>query len=207
VASRPAREFVRQVIETVARDPAIVGVELAGSRARGEETALSDWDFAIGAPDFEAAAAVLPRLVEPLRPLAAQWDRLSPFPTYMLMLRGPLKLDFLFLDRPNPPAPAWRVSAETLPAIDAHFWDWILWLASKETARPELVEEQLALLQSHLLAPMGAARRPAGVDEALNLYLERREALEQRLGRAVPRALEREVRPAVTGRSRAGTGS
>jgi hypothetical protein len=141
----------------------------------------------VEAPDFEAAAAALPRLVEPLRPLAQQWDRLSPLPTYMLMLRGPVKVDFLFPGRPNPPAPPWVVSAETLPAVDAHFWDWILWLASKQ-GRDELVAEQLRLMHEHLLAPMGAERAPRSIAEALASYLEQRDA---------PSLLEREVRPAV----------
>jgi hypothetical protein len=169
------------------RDPAIAGLSLAGSRARGEETELSDWDFDVEAPDFEAAAAVLPRLVEPLEPLAKQWDRLSPFPTYMLMLRGPVKVDFLFLGRPNPPAPPWEVSAETMPAIDDHFWDWMLWLVSKH-GRPDLVAGQLQLMHEHLLGPLGAPQPPRSPAEALAAYVERRPE---------PSALEREVRPAV----------
>src|SRR5579884_2097286 len=31
--------------------------------------------------------------------------------------------------RPN--QPAWEPRADTLMAIDEHFWDWILWLGSK----------------------------------------------------------------------------
>ncbi len=118
--------------------------------------------------------------------MAKQWDRLSPFPTYMLMLRGPLKVDFLFLDRPNPPAPPWEVSAETLPAIDDHFWDWMLWLVSKQ-GRDDLVAEQLQLMHEHLLGPLGAPE-PGSPAEALAAYLARRET---------PSALELEVRPAV----------
>ena len=162
---------------------------MSGSRARGEETALSDWDFDIEAPDFSAAVAALPSLVGPLRPLSKQWDRLSPFPTYMLMLRGPVKVDFLFPGRPNPPAPPWRVSPETRAAIDDHFWDWILWLASKQQAgRDELVGEQLKLLHEHLLGPLGLDRSPDSVAAALTAYLRRRDA---------PTPLEREVRPTV----------
>ena len=107
----------------------------------------------------------------------------------MLMLRGPVKVDFLFPGRPNPPAPPWRVSALTLPAIDAHFWDWILWLASKHRAgRGELVAEQLRSMHEHLLEPMGVEPAPPTVAEALASYLARRQT---------PSALEREVRPAV----------
>jgi predicted nucleotidyltransferase len=63
-------------------------VRLAGSRARGEETQLSDWDFQVETDDFTALAEALPRLVEPMRPLSRQWDRYSPHPTYMLKLRA-----------------------------------------------------------------------------------------------------------------------
>jgi hypothetical protein len=173
-------------------------VRLAGSRSRGEETELSDWDFAIEAPDFDAAARALPELVGPLRPLAEQWDRLSPFPTYMLMLRGPVKVDFLFLDETLEPEPPWEVGADTLEAVDRHFWDWVLWLAGKELAgRHELIAAQPQLLFDHLLGPMGATQVPSGASEALAAYLERRAALERGLGTTVPRELEREVRPVV----------
>jgi hypothetical protein len=116
----------------------------------------------------------------------------------MLMLRGPVKVDFLFLGRPNPPAPPWTVTRDTLRRIDDHFWDWILWLASKvRAARRELVAEQLALMHEHLLAPMGVASIPATPAEALAAYLDRRGNAERELGVEVPRPLEREVRPVV----------
>jgi len=107
----------------------------------------------------------------------------------MLMLRGPVKVDFLFLDRPNPPASPWRVSAETLAAVDAHFWDWILWLESKRRAgRDDLVAGQLDIMHEHLLAPLGSERPPETVAAALARYLDLREE---------PSALEREVRPVL----------
>jgi hypothetical protein len=101
----------------------------------------------------------------------------------MLMLRGPLKVDFLFLDEPNPPAPPWEASPETLPAIDDHFWDWMLWLVSKRERAG-----QLRLMYDHLLEPLGAPGPPRTAEEALASYL----AL-----RAAPTPVEREVRPAV----------
>jgi hypothetical protein len=177
--------------------PVVEGVVLAGSRARGEATALSDWDFELLAPDLDAAVAALPRLVDPLVPLSRQWDRLSPFATYMLMLRGPVKVDFLFPSRPNPPAPPWEVSAATLAALDAHFWDWALWLASKRLAgRDALITEELGRMHEHLLAPMGAPA-PATLEDAVRSYTARRGELERELGAQVPRTLEREVRPAL----------
>ena len=186
-------------VEEVLRDaPGMKSVALAGSRGRGEETALSDWDFAVATDDFESLARALPQLVEPLDPVSRQWDPLSPFPTYMLMLAGPLKVDLLFPDRPNPPAPPWPARPETLGAIDDHFWDWILWLASKSAAgRDEQVASELAKLQRHLLAPIGSERAPATPREALETYVERRAVLEREFGTRVPRDLEQVVRPAV----------
>jgi hypothetical protein len=101
----------------------------------------------------------------------------------MLMLRGPVKVDFLFLARPNPPAPPWVATPENLPAIDAHFWDWMLWLVSKRERAA-----QLQLMYEHLLGPLGANSPPRTAEQALAAYLELREA---------PSELEREVRPAV----------
>jgi hypothetical protein len=175
--------------------PAVDSVRLAGSRARAEETPLSDWDFQVETRDFEALAAALPRLVDPLEPLSRQWDRYSPHPTYMLMLRGPLKVDLLFLGRVNEPQPPWTLCADTLAGIDDHFWDWALWLASKDRAggREELVREQLALLHEQLLATLGVADAPASVEKAVRAYVNARAQAEQRLGVPVDRALGDEV--------------
>ena len=178
--------------------PAIRGVELAGSRARGEAVELSDWDFAIDCTDFDEVAGGLPGLVRPLRPLAEQWDRLSPFPTYMLMLRGPVKVDFLFPHEPRAESPPWTVSSQTLAAIDDHFWDWALWLASKQQGgRTHLVNRELVKLFDHLLAPMGAGAAPVSVMSAVRDYSALRADLEARLGVTVRRDLDDEVRPAL----------
>jgi predicted nucleotidyltransferase len=191
-------ELVGRVEGALRGGPAIECVSLAGSRARAEETPLSDWDFAVRTSDFETTAAALPSLVERLEPISRQWDRLSPFPTYMLMLAGPIKVDLLFGDRPNPPAPPWEPSRANLDAIDAHFWDWMLWIASKQVAgRTELVGGELAKLHRHLLAPIGAERPPATASDALATYLERRGDLERELSRPVDRRLEAAVRPTV----------
>jgi hypothetical protein len=48
----------------------------------------------------------------------------------------------------------------------------VWWLASKDGR--ELVGEQLGLLHQNLLGPMGAARTPDGVEDAVALYLEAR---------------------------------
>jgi predicted nucleotidyltransferase len=191
-------ELPARVIAAVAGGPGITAVTLAGSRARGEAVELSDWDFAVDTDDFEAAAAALPELVEPLAPLSKQWDRYSPFHTYMLMLAGPVKVDFLFLDRKQAAVPPWQVTRETLGPIDDHFWDWALWLASKSQAgRAELVDDQLRSLFANLLGPLGAERAPATLDEALAGYLRLRALAEARFGVNVPRALESCVRPSL----------
>jgi hypothetical protein len=174
--------------------PAVESVRLAGSRSRGEETPLSDWDFKVETPDFEALAAALPQLVGPLDPLARQWDRLSPFPTYMLVLRGPVKVDLVFPDLPNEPEPPWVPSAATLAGIDDHFWDWVLWLASKEQAgREQLVQDQRVLMHEHLLAPLGVQHAPASAADAVTSYLAARGAWEQQLGVGVDPSLGDEV--------------
>ncbi len=54
-------------------------------------------DFAVKTTDFAAVAhAIL--LVAPLHPLAAQWEPLGHFPVYQVMLRGPTKVEYLFLN-------------------------------------------------------------------------------------------------------------
>jgi hypothetical protein len=179
---------VRAAIEP---HPAVISVELAGSRARGEETPLSDWDFQVETRDFEALAAALPQLVEPLEPLSRQWDRYSPHPTYMLMLHGPLKLDLLFLGRLNQKRPPWEASASTLAAIDDHFWDWVLWMASKRDDR--LLRKQRSIMGEQLLAPLGVPDAPTGVEDAVAKYLGARRRAEREFGVKIDCALGEEV--------------
>ena len=106
---------------------------LTGSRARGRAGPWSDWDFAVGATAFAEVCRAMPRLVAPLRPVVAQWDRLARTWCYMLILDGPVKVDLSFA-QPHPPLPPWQVSAAALPGIDDHFWDWMLWLHAKHAA-------------------------------------------------------------------------
>ena len=58
--------------------PSVIDVELAGSRSRGTHNELSDWAFVIRTSDFDSVSRDLPRLVEPLEPLGAQWEALGP---------------------------------------------------------------------------------------------------------------------------------
>jgi hypothetical protein len=120
-------EFART---TIAGHPAVNDVRLTGSRARGDSTSFSDWDFEVETGDFSALARAMPSLVAPLRPICQQWDRLSTHETYMVVLDGPTKVDFLFDVRHEREEP-WTVEAGTLQGIDDHFWDWALWLRSK----------------------------------------------------------------------------
>lgn len=172
---------------------------LTGSRADGTAHELSDWDFFLETSDFARFAEALPRLVQPLRPLAAQWDRYAPHACYMLILRGPTKIDLIFRDEKQVWAPPWEPSAETLVPIDRHFWDWILWLEQKRRAgKEELLASSLEDMHRLMLEPMGAASRVRTVREAVRTYLELRRRFEHGLGLEVPRELEEEVRPVVS---------
>jgi hypothetical protein len=174
-------------------------IELVGSRATGRARPDSDWDFRVEARDFGTVAAALPGLLAPLRPLAAQWDRLSDEQCWMLILRGPVKVDLIFPEEPHVHEPPWEPSAENLEAIDAHLWDWLLWLHSKKDS--ELVAAELEKLFVHLLRPLGVTRAPSSVAEAVELYRPAREAAAARLGCAVSPALEAEVARALSAAS------
>src|SRR5258708_8865986 len=178
------------VVTVVAGDMRIQRVELTGSRARGTATALSDWDFTVTTAAFEAVRDALPTLTAPLRPVVAQWDRLSRNWCYMMILPGPVKVDLIF-EQPHPIEPPWLVNAATLSAIGDHFWDWALWLASKHLAgRNHVVTAALGKLHAHLLAPLGVAAVPDSLDEAAPGYHAARQGWEQRLRRRGPRTAE-----------------
>jgi hypothetical protein len=174
-------------IELVAAHPAAARVELAGSRSRGTHAELSDWDLAVTTIDFAALASDLPALVAPLGAVGEQWEPMGHFPVYQLLLRGPEKLEYLFLDQRQ-----LAMAPPTSPAaIDTHFWDWTWWLATKASiGRDDLVAEHLPQLHTHLLRPLGVAEVPAGIEAAIAAYLARR-------GAPVSRALEDEVRHGI----------
>jgi hypothetical protein len=188
-------DLVVTAIALVAKHPAVWRVEFAGSRSRGTHEELSDWDFAVKAWNFAAVARDLPTLVAPMNPLAEQWDH---FPVYQVMLRGPTKVEYLFLEYPQDPKPPVNPSKDTLGAINTHFWDWIWWLATKEAAgRRDLVSEHLPQLFRHLLRPMGVDTTPEDIDAATRAFLARRNALELEYGVSVPRTLENEIRRGI----------
>jgi len=184
------------VVRVLVGDARIQRVELTGSRARGTATALSDWDFVVMAAEFDNVRDVLPSLTAQLRPVVAQWDRLSRNWCYMLILGGPAKVDLVF-GEPHPIAPPWLVTAATLPLIDDHFWDWALWLGSKQLAgRDDVVTAELGRLHAHLLGPLGVAPRPRNLSQAVAAYRAARDHHEKALGR-VSRAAERVVLPSL----------
>jgi predicted nucleotidyltransferase len=178
--------------------PAVTSVELVGSRAEGRTHRLSDWDLYVRTDDFERIAADLRGLVTPLEPLHQLWDPYGKHYAYMVLLRGPTKLDLCFFDEPHAYEPPYEVSAETLPTIDRHFWDWILWTEQKRLCgRDELVRESLELMYTHMLRPMGVEDEPKTVKTALAAYLAARGRLERELGVSVDRTLEDEVGPVL----------
>jgi predicted nucleotidyltransferase len=185
------------VEEALKTDPHVTSVRLVGSRARGAAGELSDWDFAVATDDFAALAPRMRELVEPLRPLASQWDPLASERCYMLILRGPVKVDLIF-DEPQEESPPWSVDRRTLPLIDDHFWDWTLWLVPKDAAgKADLVTQELEKMHRHLLGPLGIDAPPRSIDEAVAAYLPARDAVADRLGAKISRSLEREVLPVL----------
>jgi hypothetical protein len=180
------------------KHPNVRAVRLTGSRASGRVHDLSDWDFVVETDNFDHVAEGLPVLVGPLQPLAQQWDPYASHACYMLILRGPAKIDFLFLDEHRDWSPPWHASPETLEAIDCHFWDWILWLEQKRRGgQADFVATGLEDMHELMLAPIGAGSRPGSIPMAISAYLDARDALEQKFGLRVPRELEQEVHPAV----------
>lgn len=178
--------------------PDIRAVELVGSRAGGSPTPSSDWDFVVVTERFDEVGRALPALVAELEPLGQQWDRISAYPCYMLLLAGPVKVDLIFPDEPFESLPPWTVSAETLDGIDQHFWDWILWLASKREKREdELVRRELIKLRDHLLGPLGVDRVPGSIGAAVEGYRAARDEREREFGDEVSRRREREVLPVL----------
>ncbi len=185
------------VIKVLSSDARISKVELSGSRARGEATPLSDWDFAVTAYQFDDVRDALPQIIRPLHAVVAQWDRLSPIWCYMLILPGPAKVDLLF-SHPHQPQGPWVVTASTLAGIDGHFWDWALWLQSKLAAsRHDFVGIELRKMHEHLLGPMGVTVPPPSLADAITAYREALDKCERRLGTRVTRTAENTVIPVL----------
>jgi hypothetical protein len=189
----------QRVIAAVGGHPSVRSVQLVGSRAEGGATARSDWDFLVDAADFQAVAADLGALCAPLHPIGQQWDRLSSHYCWMLMLRGPTKVDLIFAYQPHEQEPPWKPNPKNLAAIDLHFWDWSLWLGGKEAAgKEDLVAVELEKLFEHLLSPLGVGKAPRSVPAAVAAYRAARTEAEERFALRVPRDLEDEVVAALS---------
>ena len=191
-------DVVEEVKAALEMHPAFKSVRLVGSRQRGDAIELSDWDFEVEVTDFPTFARALPVIVAPLQPISQMWDPYSGHPNYCLMLRGARKVDLLFHDHHQQKAPPWTVHKETLPTIDSHFWDWILWIASKHLAhKHELVGSELQKIASQLLGPMKVTETPESIEAAVALYRAARQRLEVQLDVRVGKELETEVLQAL----------
>lgn len=191
-------DWVSIAIGVLADHPAVTSVEFAGSRSRGTHDVLSDWDFAVETSDFSALARDLPALVAPLKPLSQQWEPMGHFPVYQVLLRGPTKIEYLFLGQSQDPAPPSVPTRDTLESINTHFWDWIWWLTTRASiGRSDLVAEHLTQLHAHLLRPMGIVAVPTSIEAAVDVFVARRNELETELGVTVDGALEDEVRRGI----------
>lgn len=170
-------------------DPLVRSVALVGSRGDGTATRLSDWDYHVGSSDPVAVALRLPDLVRPLRPLSHLWDPLARHPVYMLLMvqasGAPVVKVDLFLDLPErrPAAGPSATDAADLRGVDAHFWDWTLWLGGKRLRGAQtLVRDELVRMWEHLLRPMGCQTAPTTQREAIAEYLRLRRRQEERQG-------------------------
>jgi hypothetical protein len=176
------------------RDPAVRSVRLAGSRERGDENALSDWDFVVETDAAGALRENISHLVESLHPLVGQWDRLGPVWCYMLILKGGVKVDIIVEETNQGDEPPWKVSAGNLPAIDDHFWDWTLWLGSKCLKDDsDMVTRELKKMFDHLLEPLGVRQVPESIGEAISAYTVARDHHTGELGVTIELNLQSEV--------------
>lgn len=186
-------DVVVAIREALEGSEVVASVVLGGSRARGTATGLSDWDLYLeGEP--EELMAEIPALVAPLRPLAAFWEPLSEQAGYMIVMDGPVKVDLFPIGGSRQIQPPWAPGGDTLAAIDAHFWDWALWLGSKSLrGERQLVADELAKMHWFLLGPLGVATCPASLNEAVASYRRARAEASEALGAVVDPELGRQV--------------
>lgn len=152
------------------KHPLVKSVCLTGSRSRHEATEWSDWDFLVEVSDFNSFVPSLPELFRELKPLSWLWDPLSRHRIFMLILKGPVKIDIIF-DLPHELESPWKVNKDSLVDIDRHFWDWIYWIASKKIrGKEDLVKNQLEKMHDFLLVPLGCLKCPDAVEDAEKKY-------------------------------------
>ena len=142
--------------------------------------------------------ADVPVVIASFRALAAFWEPLAEAAGYMVVLDGPTKVDVFPTGGRRRIQRPWVLSAETLPQIDGHFWDWSLWLGSKTLrGQWELVASELTKMHGFLLEPIGVATAPAHLGEALAVYLRVRASAMDALGVFVDPELGRQVSDAL----------
>jgi hypothetical protein len=116
----------------------------------------------------------------------------------MLIVPGPTKVDFIFPDVANEKNPPWRVHEDSLHELDAHFWDWMLWLASKQfRGNDELVHNELQKLFNHLLQPMLVEAVPESISGAIEAYKRARKHWETELQISIKKELQNQVEPLI----------
>lgn len=192
-----APKIVRMVWQTLRSTDAVSSLTLAGSRARGTATKLSDWDLHLEGEPARLMAEI-PGLMAPLQPLGAFWEPLSEDAGYMMVMDGPVKIDLFPIGGRRSLQPPWEPASATLSGIDGHYWDWMLWLGSKALRhQEELVTGELAKMHWFLLGPLGVERTPADLQDAVALYLEARALTSERLKTSVPESLGRQVLAAL----------
>jgi hypothetical protein len=197
--SLDAPEVVQAVWQALQSVPVVEAVRLGGSRAQGRATELSDWDLYLdGDPD--KLVGEVPGLVDRFGPLAAFWEPLSEEAGYMTVMSGPVKVDLFPNGARRDVQPPWQPRPDTLGRVNAHFWDWVLWLGSKSLRHETtLVADELAKMHWFLLGPLGVERPPRSLQEAVDAYEQVstemsgqfRTSIDQRLGRQVHGALRR----------------
>ncbi len=179
--------------------PGVRSVALAGSRRAGDPTPLSDWDFEVAVDDHVVLDALADELAD-LPTLGVFWDPLSTRATLIVLLEDAIKIDLIVSGKGNPhPMPRWEVRRESLPRIEVHFWDWILWIGSKQLRGDrDLVRQELDKMRQALLRPIGVARPVNGLAEAVGAYIAARNRQEHQFGVRLDRRLEHQVIAALT---------
>jgi predicted nucleotidyltransferase len=191
-------EDVHRLVDLVARNPAIQGIALVGSRADDDPTPLSDWDLEVTTDDFQGAAVGIIEAAAALKPLAVFFDPLGTRPNLTVILDGPTKVDLIFPDTPFEPAPPWEATGDTLTKIDWHFWDWTLWLAAKRLrGLDDIVDFSIEDQHEFLLRPMGVEQAPESLDAAMDAYEDARAKKAAELGMEVDPTLGQQVRAAI----------
>ena len=173
-----------------------VEIRLDGSSATGSRTELSDWDFDIRLPAETSVEALVPA-AENGDALAVFWDPLSRRANLIVLLDGPVKVDLIAADRPNPALiERWEVTATTLTRLDAHFWDWTLWLGAKHLrGLTQLVHDHLDHMHDAILVPLGVpeSKPIPDIASAVAVFIATRDARAAELGVAVDGRLQHQV--------------